>query len=468
MVMGDTGQDDAAAMGEGALLAAFSAFQGVAEFAPDGTILSANDQFAAIMDADTADDLRGRHHRMFVANSDAGSDEDARFWAKLAGGAGQRSEYARRSLTGRRIWVEATYVPVRRADGGVERVVLLARDITARRMAMDCLADAFARLAAGDVMVRLGDDVAAEYPELRQSFNSTVEAIGGMMREALASSSELGDTSQGLTDDISGIGRHVDEQTAQVRDVSADLSAVVPQITATAVAADGISRQVQKAADDTKAGRGIVADTVNAIAGIEDATKEVAKITSVIQGFAFQTNLLSINAAVEAARAGEAGKGFAVVASEVRNLARRSAEASRSIADLARRCEADVGRGGQLAAKAGIALEGIAASVETVGTAIAGIATSTREHAATLEGTQRAVRGMEPGLEALRRLSDSGARNRDELMVELADLHLILDPFSTRDPRTYQPRPPAGVASDRRIRGIDDAGRGKPAARHSA
>jgi methyl-accepting chemotaxis protein len=97
--------------------------------------------------------------------------------------------------------------------------------------------------------------------------------------------------------------------------------------------------------DMAKEGESLAQKTLSAMAQINSSTKEINEAITAIDAIAFQTNILSLNAAVEAATAGEAGKGFAVVAQEVRNLAAKSSEAARQIKELVENTQSKASEG---------------------------------------------------------------------------------------------------------------------------
>lgn len=105
--------------------------QAVIEFALDGTILTANDNFLALMGY-RLDQIAGKHHRIFCTPAHAQSDDYAAFWRKLATGAFDAGSYSRLTRDGREVWLQATYNPVFDADGLPQKVVKIATDITAQ------------------------------------------------------------------------------------------------------------------------------------------------------------------------------------------------------------------------------------------------------------------------------------------------------------------------------------------------
>jgi len=131
------------------------------------------------------------------------------------------------------------------------------------------------------------------------------------------------------------------------------------------------------------------------MADINESSRKIGDIISVIDDIAFQTNILALNAAVEAARAGEQGKGFAVVAIEVRNLAQRAADAAGEIKELINNSVNKVSGGSKLVSQAGLTMEEIVASIRGVTDMMAEITAASAEQSSGIEQVNQAVTQMD-------------------------------------------------------------------------
>jgi len=114
-------------------IAAISRAQAVIEFTPDGSILTANDNFLATVGY-SLDEIQGQHHRLFVKPEYANSNEYRDFWKSLAAGEFKGGEFERVGKDGGSIWIQATYNPIFNEDGSVRKVVKFATNITDQKM----------------------------------------------------------------------------------------------------------------------------------------------------------------------------------------------------------------------------------------------------------------------------------------------------------------------------------------------
>ena len=395
-----------------AIVAAIQDAYATIEFSTDGTIVDANARFLAAVGY-RREEVQGKHHRIFMPPGEADTAEYREMWKRIARGDRVGGEFKRVRKNGDPIWIAASYSPLRDRGGAVRGAFKVAIDLTAQTRERKSMLDALNRLASGDLSARVTGTTSGHVAE---RFNDTMAALeaafSGFASGAQAVSRMAGDMKQG-TEDLrahavqlsDGIGAGARQMSRTARTLGA--------LTDTTLETDGA---ISAAAGKSGEGLKVVQEATEAIKGVALVTSEISKITKVIEGFAFQTNLLSINAAVEAARAGEAGKGFAVVASEVRSLAERSAAASKEIADLIERSVRQVNAGVRLVETTGAQLGEIEGSVRKAVDAVGRIRTALSEEQRSIEGLSATFEAMDEGTRALLDLAtsnDATARGLD-------------------------------------------------------
>ncbi len=174
----------------------------------------------------------------------------------------------------------------------------------------------------------------------------------------------------------------------------------------------------------------VVSQVVATMGSISDSSKKMADIIGVIDGIAFQTNILALNAAVKAARAGEQGRGFAVVAAEVRNLAQRSAAAAREIKALIDDSVDKVGVGGRLVEQAGQTMNEVVASIKRVYDIMGEITAASQEQSDGIEQVNQAITQMDTVTQQNAALVEEAAAAAESLQDQAANLSSLVSVFN--------------------------------------
>jgi len=167
--------------------------------------------------------------------------------------------------------------------------------------------------------------------------------------------------------------------------------------------------------------------------GINDSSKMIADIISVIEGIAFQTTILALNAAVEAARAGEQGRGFAVVATEVRSLAGRSAQAAKEIKGLIGASVERVAHGTTLVDQAGTTMSEVVSSIRRVTDIMGEISAASHEQAIGVAQVGEAVSHMDQITQQNAALVEEMAAAASSLKSQARDLVQTVAVFQLPD-----------------------------------
>ncbi|MFY0989109.1 methyl-accepting chemotaxis protein [Halomonas sp. C05BenzN] len=247
----------------------------------------------------------------------------------------------------------------------------------------------------GDLTRRLAVERRDEVGELAQQFNAFVSRMQETLREVRSSTHSVHRAAEEIAQGSDELATRTEQAAANLQETSASMEEITATVNHSTESAEQANQLVQATASVAREGESAMQGVERTMTDIDTSAGRISEIITLIDGIAFQTNILALNASVEAARAGEHGRGFAVVAQEVRTLASRSGDAAREIRELIDASVAHTREGSEIVQRAGATMQEIVTSVARVTDVIAEISAGAREQNSGIGQINTAVAEMD-------------------------------------------------------------------------
>jgi len=293
--------------------------------------------------------------------------------------------------------------------------------------------DFLIRATGSDGPIRLNLDVLRADSAVGQRFKHIQQRMADAIRQVQRSIDGVQRASQVLGHDSEELSERTLATAAGLRDAAMCLEQINVIVQTSAQASREARAMAAQATGLADNGGQQVKQLVDTMQAIARSSHQITDIIAVIDGIAFQTNILALNASVEAARAGEQGRGFAVVASEVRNLALRSAEAAQEIKALINESMRAVDAGVTQVQVTGNTMDDLVRAVRRVGEVFERLSADSHEHASGIEVVTQSVKELDGVTQQNIGLAESSSAIAGELTAHAQQMLQVLSAFKLGD-----------------------------------
>ena len=280
-------------------------------------------------------------------------------------------------------------------------------------------------VSAGDLTSHIVVESRDETGQLMHALKNMNDKLVSIVGQVRSGTESISTASSEIAAGNLDLSSRTEEQASSLEETASSMEELTSTVKLNADNARSANQLAIDASQIASKGGAVVSEVVSTMGSINDSSRKIVDIISVIDAIASQTNILALNAAVEAARAGEQGRGFAVVASEVRNLAQRSAAAAKEIKGLIDDSVEKVEAGSQLVDKAGRTMDEIVQSISHVTQIMNQITDASEEQRAGIEQVNQAVGQMDQVTQqnaALVEEAAAAAESMQEQAAKLADV----------------------------------------------